>query len=405
MTIVKRSSLRGSLGLIKGWALKKRLNQLLNSVWQPVVCPNVKAWIKAHPNAQAEIVKAAIAQPQTVQLTLPNTIEPEIHPRFLSMMERDGLYTSSEKYLARISNPRIVGQNGLIVLPDGSYALEPLMSREHAERLPEYYSFTQRQLVKTNPVKQQGTYYSILQMYGQGNNPYHWLHDVLQNLRWIVELLPKDTTYIVPQGLREWQYESLAAVGIHKAQTTPLPLGEIWQVASLYFSPPTKRHSRDLPGLNEWLRDKCYQKFEIDADRVAPTELIYISRELARGRKIVNETALEALLAEHGFKKYLLETMTFEQIVRLFASAKAVVAPHGAGLANLIFSQQGTKILEILEATAEGIGICFWSLSEVMGHEHWYLLGDTVENLDEATQANMKVSIEKVERSLQCLLS
>ncbi len=389
--------------LKEGLLLKERLKVMLNAVWQPVVCPSVKDWIETHPDADAEVIETAITQSQTVQLTLPKTIESEIHPRFLSMMERDGFYTSSEKYLARISQPKLVGQNGLIILPDGSYALEPLMSQGHMEGFPEYYSLVQRQLAKIKKVTKSGQYYSILQLYCQGNNPYHWLHDVLQNLYLTVERLPKDITYIVPQGLRQWQYESLAAVGINQDQTCPLPLGEIWEVESLYFSPPTKRHGRDLPGLNEWLREKCYNKFGIDPNRIERQERIYISRDSAKGRKIVNEPELEKLLKQYGFKKYLLETMTFEQIVRLFAAANAVVAPHGAGLANLIFSQPDTQVLEILESTAEGIGICFWSLSEVMGHEHWYLLGETAENIQTPGQANIQVSIEKVERSLQHL--
>lgn len=380
--------------------IDKNMSAGLNVLWRPKTCTNVKKWMQTQAAISGHIVCTQVSKPQDFYISLPSTVEQAIHPRFFQKKARRSPYRSPEQYLACIYNARLVNQSGLIVLPGGQYALEPLMTQEHLIRAPEYCSFARRQLAKVKKTRKSGAYYSLLQLYGNGSNPYHWLHDVLQNLYSVIKYLPEDVTYIVPEGLQAWQYESLAAVGINRYQTCSFRAGDIWEIETLFFAPPIKGLGQDLPGLNEWIRAACYKKFNIDSSEIEKDQLVYISRDLARGRKIINEAEVESFLQEKGFNKYFLEEMSFEQIVRLFAKAKTVIAPHGAGLANLIFSQPGTKVIEIFEPTAKEIGACYWSLSTAMNHDYWYLFGERVENDPVPEQPNIKVSIEKIERAL-----
>lgn len=75
-------------------------------------------------------------------------------------------------------------------------------------------------------------------------------------------------------------------------------------------------------------------------------EKLYISREHAGRRRVRNEPALWAQLAARGFSKLHLETLSWREQVSAFSAAKCVVAPHGAGLANLVFCRPGTRIVE-----------------------------------------------------------
>ena len=74
---------------------------------------------------------------------------------------------------------------------------------------------------------------------------------------------------------------------------------------------------------------------------------IYVSREKASRRKVVNEEELVAVLELFGYKRVFLEDLDQPEVMRLFASAQCIVAVHGAGLANLIFSNPGTKVIEL----------------------------------------------------------
>jgi capsular polysaccharide biosynthesis protein len=51
-----------------------------------------------------------------------------------------------------------------------------------------------------------------------------------------------------------------------------------------------------------------------------------------------------------------------------------VVAPHGAGLTNLIFSKPGTSVVEILAKGNERR--CYWTLCEELGHDYRFYLGE-----------------------------
>lgn len=62
-----------------------------------------------------------------------------------------------------------------------------------------------------------------------------------------------------------------------------------------------------------------------------------------------------------------------EQAV-LLASAEFVIAPHGAGLTNLVFCSPGTKVLEIF--APDYLAKHYWIVSNVCGLKHYYLLGE-----------------------------
>jgi hypothetical protein len=78
-----------------------------------------------------------------------------------------------------------------------------------------------------------------------------------------------------------------------------------------------------------------------------PSRKIYISRLRDQRRQLANEKELLALLETHGYETCFLQDMTINDQIKLFQQALTVVAPHGAGLANLLWSNPGTKVLEI----------------------------------------------------------
>jgi len=56
--------------------------------------------------------------------------------------------------------------------------------------------------------------------------------------------------------------------------------------------------------------------------------------------------------------------------MRMFHSAVMVVAPHGAGLANIIFSQPGTYVIEGV-CELPHLNLCFQRTAVILSH-HWH---------------------------------
>jgi len=97
-------------------------------------------------------------------------------------------------------------------------------------------------------------------------------------------------------------------------------------------------------------------------------ERLYITRENAGRRRVTNEVELWRDLEAAGFKKVHAESLSWADQINAFARAKVIVAPHGAGLANLAFCQPGTRVLELFNRGY--FNPCFARLAEIKGLEH-----------------------------------
>ena len=64
---------------------------------------------------------------------------------------------------------------------------------------------------------------------------------------------------------------------------------------------------------------------------------IIISRKSTAQRRLINEELLVTAFPGYPFEIFNIEDMTFVEQVQLFRNAKTIIAPHGAGLVNLIY--------------------------------------------------------------------
>ena len=114
---------------------------------------------------------------------------------------------------------------------------------------------------------------------------------------------------------------------------------------------------------------------------------VYVTRSKASGRKIANEEEILPILAGRGFVRSELEEMSLDAQIRLFSEAEAVVAPHGAGLTNLIWCAPHTKVLEIF--SPRYVNLCYWAIASVTQAEYYYLLGNGEEVVNDVNDARL----------------
>ena len=62
------------------------------------------------------------------------------------------------------------------------------------------------------------------------------------------------------------------------------------------------------------------------------------------------------------------DVLPFSDTVELFSSASIIVAPHGAGLTNMLFSDSGINIIEFMPL--QNPNPCYWHLSELMKNKY-----------------------------------
>ena len=74
---------------------------------------------------------------------------------------------------------------------------------------------------------------------------------------------------------------------------------------------------------------------------------IYIRREDANYRKIINEADLITILRKQKFEIINPQHFDILEQMKIFSNAEVIISPHGSNMTNLIFCHKNTKIIEI----------------------------------------------------------
>jgi hypothetical protein len=103
--------------------------------------------------------------------------------------------------------------------------------------------------------------------------------------------------------------------------------------------------------------------------------LILIRRSGAR--RFTEQKAIEEVVQRAANEYNLTYTLfidnptpSLNETMKLFHSAVVIVAPHGAGLSNAMFSLPGTYVIEGV-CNLPHVNFCFQRLSHILGH-HWH---------------------------------
>lgn len=84
-------------------------------------------------------------------------------------------------------------------------------------------------------------------------------------------------------------------------------------------------------------------------------------------------------MQSRGFGIFHLENMGFSEQVSLFYNAKVIVAPHGAGLANLVFCNMQPTVLEFF--SHKYYNPIYKHLCEIKGINHQSIFDNEVQDL------------------------
>ncbi|WP_082702308.1 glycosyltransferase family 61 protein [Pseudacidovorax intermedius] len=109
---------------------------------------------------------------------------------------------------------------------------------------------------------------------------------------------------------------------------------------------------------------------------------LYISRSAAKNRPLLEEPQIEALLSGLGFEIVQLENLSFSEQAQTLSKAALVVAPHGAGLANLVFSKGLRKLVEMMPSSYHVRG--FENIAREIGADYLSIYGHSSDSAIDA---------------------
>lgn len=343
--------------------------------------------------------KNASGEKLTVLREKPHTTTVEVSPKHLPDQPHAGfsgrlVYTDVRTFVADMRDARVMGRNGYVVDSAGRI-LGDVPKVYRADYTPAVHPLLG--LVRppaTTPLPGRS---AALAVFSTGNY-YHWMFEALPRLELLKQAGVDPGTidwFIVNDTANQFVQPSLAALGIAAEKLRVTRDGHAWRCEELLVpSMPCQTN----PSL--WVCEFLRRHMLPLAAGSLKRERLFVSRAPGGKRRITNEAEVEALLAARGFRKVYLETCTLAEQVALFAGAEAIVAAHGASMANLVFCAPRTKVIEIFEP--EYVNPCYWGVAQQVALDYGYLLGEgdfkgVVQNMARVGD-DIRVSLPHLER-------
>lgn len=224
------------------------------------------------------------------------------------------------------------------------------------------------------------------------DNYSHWLTAHLPKLLMLRDL-GLDEDVLLPTVLAPLIHQSLEFFGLPAQRfpafdpAVPLKIKELTVVGTDRFRPEllrlVARHCPLAPA--DW-----------------PTRRIFISRAGAARRRLVNEADIWPILAGAGFERVQMERMTFCEQVALMRETAVLIAPHGAGLTNMMFCPEGCHVVEIADLAFPNPN--FYAVASAMGHHYWLIEAETSRSDPRPLERDLWVDSQALVRVLEQLI-
>lgn len=220
------------------------------------------------------------------------------------------------------------------------------------------------------------------------DNYFHWFTDALPRL------LAAEKSYsfkevLLPKSFERYSYisSSLSLLGYQPHYITKKIF--VNELILPNHTAATGNYNREL--VNE-VREKFLLKNISEADKK-----IYISREMAKIRRVLNERELTEILKKFNYEIHYFENYTLEKQISIMAETKILVSLHGAGLTNMLFMRKNGKVLEI-RSENDNHNNCYFSLASELGLDYYYELGSSEK--EDIYDADITVNLKSFEKNL-----
>lgn len=336
-----------------------------------------------------------IYQSSQSKIKPPKTIYNEVDSRFLKQTE----VSCPEAFVLSL-------QNGISTSFGANLTKSGILVKELSTEMP-WRDIEKHRIFSSVRVFSMEKYNNVVATFTncrQGVTYFHWLFNVLPKIHLVEKSgLKFDKMYIECQ--KRFQEETINLLGYKSEQIIDSSRCDYLSASQLII--PSLPDFSQPARITDWSCNFLRQKFlTLSSSKTEFSEgkhkRIYISRADTKSRRITNEQAVIHLLQKYDFSVIRLELLTFLEQVSLFKNAKFVIAPHGAGLSNIVFCSKDTKIIEIF--SPKFINLCYWHLSSKVELDYYYLFGEgeTINYYDsQFNNEDIEVDLNKLKNTFE----
>jgi len=237
------------------------------------------------------------------------------------------------------------------------------------------------------------------------HNYYHFMWHSLARCYMAARFLPASYKMILPDyasrvgsaslGYRGDTYNQALFLSGLSSRVTGLTPG-LYRAKHLRFIWTEPRHPDAFLCLPDMYEMFAHIRRSLRWDAEASRRLL-ISREMASDPRLGGDAAaiVHNVCAEHGFTILRLEELNLYEQAQAFFNAECVIAPHGAGLINILFGQESLRVLELNKELDDGKALrdCFFRMASARHQSYWTV------NI-----SKNEINFENIGSAIHCLL-
>ncbi|MGE0735341.1 MAG: DUF563 domain-containing protein [Alphaproteobacteria bacterium] len=230
---------------------------------------------------------------------------------------------------------------------------------------------------------------------------------------WIMELLPRielfrayprfdRLKFVVAANTNRVFYDSLLACGIAADNILEVdPSRPIGFENHVCVTPVFDNHRWIAPGNAAFLHAAGRRALagRQNSDASAPRR-IFLTRDDARHRKLLNQDAVLDMLRPAGFVPFATARESFARQVEIFSRAEAVIAVMGSGVSNLVFSPPGADVIYL--APNRDALMFFTDVALIAGHRLGLVFGESVAK-ETNYYSDFTIEIDDLRRCLRAM--
>lgn len=206
-------------------------------------------------------------------------------------------------------------------------------------------------------------------------NYYHWICESIFRL-WLVRKKLNKLTLILPEYYKYADFITGSLEPFNLKNIFYIPNGKSLLVKNLclpQIKPLCDSYNRfHLKQVRDFYISYVSKQVRINSEE---SEKLYISRQLAVRRKVINEAEILEIVSKHGFIIFHPEKHSFLEQVAIFSQVKYVIGAHGSGLTNMLFMQKGTSVLELHKNKTNELNhpsFLFWYMAEALEINYYH---------------------------------
>jgi hypothetical protein len=299
-----------------------------------------------------------------------------LHEPPIELTDLVGVKSGSQPFVAELRDARLFGPDGVTVNNKGKFILENALG----DKWLLSKSILSAMRNGEPPVRRIGqydnTFDTAVSLVGPWSRGYfHWFAEYLPRLEGVNQYAAetgREPIVLVPPDPPGWMRDSLRLVGYPNPQWSEWRGGRTGVDRLIIPSIRYLRSSSESGFTNSidsyrWVRSEILSRVDLPD---TPSERVLLSRSDADRRRIINEKEVLRALEPRGFERYVPGQMPLEEQIRLFARADMIVAPHGAGLVNTIYSEEAT----VIELFGKYVNGCYFTMADGLGLNYACLL-------------------------------